>query len=63
MGKKYIIAVNEDGTDHCLTVKETWDSSGDESMKVAEEFEAATFEEAKIIYEAWKDELQQKLDS
>ena len=63
MAIKYIMAVSKDGNDHCLTSKENWDIGGDESMTVTEEFDVASHEEAKILYEAWKDEQQEKLNS
>ena len=54
----YIIARNEDGTEHQLTSKVTWDNQpilrldvSGKPMVVIKEFEATTYDEARAIYE------------
>jgi hypothetical protein len=55
----WVVAISEDGTEHCLTSKDNWtrqpylqqDISG-RPMRVVKEFEAGSYEEARNIYEA-----------
>jgi hypothetical protein len=55
----WIIAISEDGYEHCLTGKKNWitqkelqfDTNG-KPMRVLKEFEAESYEEARAIYEA-----------
>lgn len=56
---KWVIAMSNDGTEHCLTGKDNWDrqpklrlDTNGRQMRVIDEFEAASYQEAREIYEA-----------
>lgn len=55
----WVIAISEDGCEHCLTGLKNWQEQpklrydvGGRPMRLVKEFEADTYEKAREIYEA-----------
>jgi hypothetical protein len=61
----FIIATSKDHTEMCMTSKENWegqerlrvDSDEGDPVIVVKEFEAQTYEEAKVVFEDCRDRL------